>query len=48
LFGFALEGDASGEDSQIQALFFYQTSGGLPAKVRSPPDSNETLPNGTS
>jgi hypothetical protein len=49
LFGFALEGDASGEDSQIQALFFYQTSGGLPAKVRiPPPDSNETQPNGMS
>jgi hypothetical protein len=34
LFGFVLEGDASGDDSQIQSLFFYQTSGGLPAKVR--------------
>ncbi|KAJ9123310.1 hypothetical protein QFC22_001509 [Naganishia vaughanmartiniae] len=32
LLGFAIEGDAGGEDPQIQELFMYQTSGGLPSK----------------
>lgn len=32
LFSFNVEGDAGGEDSQIQSLWFYQTSGGLPSK----------------
>lgn len=32
LFGFNVEGDAGGEDSQVQSLWFYQTEGGLPSK----------------
>lgn len=32
LFNFAIEGDAGGENSQIQSLWFYQSFGGLPAK----------------
>ncbi|GHJ86140.1 hypothetical protein NliqN6_2542 [Naganishia liquefaciens] len=32
LLGFAIEGDAGGEDPQVQELFMYQTSGGLPSK----------------
>jgi endothelin-converting enzyme len=32
LFSFNVEGDAGGEDSQVQSLWFYQTSGGLPSK----------------
>lgn len=34
LLGFAIEGDAGGEDPQVQELFLYQTGGGLPSKVR--------------
>ncbi|KAL7424231.1 hypothetical protein Q5752_001817 [Cryptotrichosporon argae] len=32
LINFEIEGDAGGEDSQIQSLWVYQASGGLPAK----------------
>ena len=32
LFSLNVEGDAGGEDSQVQSLWFYQTSGGLPSK----------------
>lgn len=32
IMNFNIEGDAGGEDSQIQSLWFYQTSGGLPSK----------------
>lgn len=32
LVSFAVEGDAGGEDSQIQSLWLYQASGGLPSK----------------
>ncbi|KLT43173.1 putative Endothelin-converting enzyme 1 [Cutaneotrichosporon oleaginosum] len=32
LFNFIIEGDAGGENSQIQSLFFYQSFGGLPSK----------------
>lgn len=32
LFNFMIEGDAGGENSQIQALYFYQSFGGLPSK----------------
>lgn len=35
LLGFAIEGDAGGEDPQVQELFLYQTGGGLPSKVGS-------------
>jgi endothelin-converting enzyme len=34
LLGFAIEGDAGGDDPQVQELFLYQTGGGLPSKVR--------------
>ena len=32
LLNFNIEGDAGGEDSQIQSLWLYQASGGLPSK----------------
>jgi len=32
LVNFAIEGDAGGEDSQVQSLWLYQESGGLPSK----------------
>ncbi|KAK8869620.1 hypothetical protein IAR55_000187 [Kwoniella newhampshirensis] len=32
LVNFAIEGDAGGEDSQVQSLWLYQASGGLPSK----------------
>ncbi|KIR28825.1 endothelin-converting enzyme [Cryptococcus deuterogattii LA55] len=32
LVNFAIEGDAGGEDSQIQSLWLYQAQGGLPSK----------------
>lgn len=32
LFNFVIEGDAGGEDSQIQSLWLYQSFGGLPSK----------------
>ncbi len=32
LVNFAIEGDAGGEDSQVQSLWLYQEFGGLPAK----------------
>ncbi|OWT41367.1 endothelin-converting enzyme [Cryptococcus neoformans] len=32
LINFAIEGDAGGEDSQIQSLWLYQAAGGLPSK----------------
>lgn len=32
LVNFAIEGDAGGEDSQIQSLWLYQSQGGLPSK----------------
>jgi endothelin-converting enzyme len=32
LINFAIEGDAGGEDSQVQSLWLYQAFGGLPAK----------------
>ncbi|ODN83287.1 hypothetical protein L202_01458 [Cryptococcus amylolentus CBS 6039] len=32
LINFEIEGDAGGEDSQIQSLWLYQASGGLPSK----------------
>ena len=32
LVDFNIEGDAGGEDSQVQSLWLYQTSGGLPSK----------------
>lgn len=33
LLNFNIEGDAGGEDPQLQSLWLYQTSGGLPSKV---------------
>lgn len=32
LFNFVIEGDAGGENSQVQSLYFYQSFGGLPSK----------------
>lgn len=32
LLNFAIEGDAGGEDSQVQSLWLYQSFGGLPSK----------------
>ena len=32
LFSMNIEGDAGGDDSQVQSLWFYQTNGGLPSK----------------
>jgi len=33
LLSFAIEGDAGGENPQVQELYMYQTGGGLPSKV---------------
>lgn len=43
LLSFNIEGDVGGEDPQVQSLWLYQTSGGLPAKVCSLADSKTDL-----
>jgi hypothetical protein len=44
LINFAIEGDAGGEDPQVQGLSVYQAGGGLPSKVNLVPGTLIAFP----